>query len=56
MPTIAQLVEKEELRLLRRVNRLLWIHVLNDVAYAHVYIRLRRKSRTRPCEKSHGFD
>lgn len=44
MPTIQQLVRKEERFWLRRVNLRRWIHVLRDVVFAFVFTLQLRKA------------
>ena len=51
MPTIQQLVRKGRKVLVRRVNRLHWIHVLKDVAFACVFTLQLRRNRILQCVK-----
>ena len=49
MPTIQQLVRKEERFWLRKVSLRHWIHVLKDVVFVFVCILLLRKNRIQQC-------
>ena len=56
MPTIAQLVRKGRATITKKSKSAALDSCPQRRVCVLAYIPLRRKSRTRPCEKLHGFD